>query len=324
MVMKDNSFNDNKSSQQQQEAHFVVQHHYHDHANENLNELVDNRPCRGGVTTPFPIKLHEMLDRVEEDGNAHIVSWQPHGRCFVVHKPKEFKELLPSYFKLSKMASFQRQLNLYGFSRLTRGRDKGGYYHELFLRGRQSLANKILRIKVKGTGVRARSNPNAEPDLWQMTWVGSSVQSSTVSKSSCSSNSADSVSSSESDNSIVANETLSQSFLNATAPFAPSETFKALPPPPLTLMQPSAQTLKEEEDDLVWSFGGKSFHYLDPFQMCDGEKRLLKNQINILPGKDEMESFISELRLEDICSDINKVDDCDDSAFVDMLERVIS
>ena len=31
-------------------------------------------------------------------------------------------------------ASFQRQLNLYGFSRLSHGKDKGAYYHSELIR----------------------------------------------------------------------------------------------------------------------------------------------------------------------------------------------
>jgi hypothetical protein len=155
----------------QQSCHIVVQHNYHDHSNDNRSAYQEQHPARGGVTTPFPLKLHDMFENVDADGHSHIVSWQPHGRCFVVHKPKEFVKLLPNYFKLSKLPSFQRQLNLYGFQRLTRGKDRGGYYHELFLRGRQFLAHNIQRIKVKGTGVRARSNPEQEPDFWAMPWV---------------------------------------------------------------------------------------------------------------------------------------------------------
>lgn len=70
---------------------------------------------RGGVVTPFPWKLHDMLESVDEEGCAHIVSWQPHGRCFAVHKPREFVELIKKYFNQSKLASFQRQLNLCKF-----------------------------------------------------------------------------------------------------------------------------------------------------------------------------------------------------------------
>ena len=62
---------------------------------------------------PFPIRLYDMLSTLGND--CDIVSWQPHGRCFVVHNPEEFTLKLPQFFKLSKIASFQRQLNLYGF-----------------------------------------------------------------------------------------------------------------------------------------------------------------------------------------------------------------
>jgi hypothetical protein len=38
----------------------------------------------------FPGRLHKMLRDAEEEGLSHIVSWQPLGRGFVVHKPIEF------------------------------------------------------------------------------------------------------------------------------------------------------------------------------------------------------------------------------------------
>jgi hypothetical protein len=95
--------------------HIVVQHCYRDHAEDSRNDYQENQPARGGVTVPFPLKLHDVLEAVVENGHDHIVSWQPHGRCFVVHKPKEFVELLPQYFKLSKLASFQRQVSYFSY-----------------------------------------------------------------------------------------------------------------------------------------------------------------------------------------------------------------
>ena len=156
--------------------HITVVHNYHDHSHDCRADYQQEHPARGGVTTPFPLKLHDMLVATAAEGMDDIVSWQPHGRCFVVHKPKEFVSLLPRFFKLSKLASFQRQLNLYGFQRLTRGNDRGGYYHEFFLHNRVFLAHSIQRIKVKGTGVRARSNPAQEPDFWSMGWVSDDEQ----------------------------------------------------------------------------------------------------------------------------------------------------
>jgi len=147
-----------------------VQHNYHDYGTMIDDGSIIEPTVRGGVSSPFPMKLHEMLDDIERDGYGHVVSWQPHGRCFIVRKPKEFVEhVMPTYFKQSKLASFQRQLNLYGFQRLTRkGPDKGAYYHEKFLRGKVFLSQHIHRIRVKGTCVRARSNPEEEPDFEMM------------------------------------------------------------------------------------------------------------------------------------------------------------
>jgi hypothetical protein len=66
------------------------------------------------------------------------------------------------------LTSFQRQLNLYGFCRLTRGKDAGGYYHELFLRRKTFLCKKMSRTKVKGTRFKAASSPEQEPDFYTM------------------------------------------------------------------------------------------------------------------------------------------------------------
>lgn len=81
------------------------------------------------------------------------------------------------YFRQSKLTSFQRQLNLYGFQRLTRGADAGGYYHELFLRNRVFLAKRMERTKVKGTRFKAASSPDSEPDFYSMPPVPPQVSS---------------------------------------------------------------------------------------------------------------------------------------------------
>lgn len=125
--------------------------------------------AKGGVTTPFPWKLHIMLDAMGKSGDKSIVCWQPHGRAFMVHKPKDFvQQVMPHFFNQTKYASFQRQLNLYGFSRLTHGPDKGAYYHNCFVRGKRHLCKGMIRQKIKGTKVRKSLSPEDEPNFYDI------------------------------------------------------------------------------------------------------------------------------------------------------------
>jgi hypothetical protein len=52
------------------------------------------------------------------------------------------------------MASFQRQLNLYGFRRIPKGADVGAYYHPKFQKGKRELVSEIKRIPGKSSGRR--------------------------------------------------------------------------------------------------------------------------------------------------------------------------
>jgi len=130
------------------------------------------RRTRGGVTEPFPERLHRMLSEVEEKGNSDIVSWHAHGRAFGVHDPTRFvEEVLPKYFKQSRLSSFQRQLNLYGFTRISSGPDTGGYYHELFLKGRPQLCIHMRRVGVPQGDDRRKlklGSRRQEPDFYSM------------------------------------------------------------------------------------------------------------------------------------------------------------
>ncbi len=64
------------------------------------------------------------------------------------------------------VSSDYRQLNLWGFKRLTKGQDNGAYYHELFLRGKPLLAMRMKRQRIKGTGVKLSSDPSREPNFY--------------------------------------------------------------------------------------------------------------------------------------------------------------
>jgi HSF-type DNA-binding len=57
--------------------------------------------------------------------------------------------LLCSWFVYRKFSSFQRQLNIYNFVRITHGVDADCYYHECFRRGQEHLLHHIKRVPIK-------------------------------------------------------------------------------------------------------------------------------------------------------------------------------
>jgi hypothetical protein len=161
---------------------------------EKLRILCDClRRNTGGISKPFPLKLMEMLANKE---TQHILSWMPHGRAFKIFNQCQFVDVvLPIYFFnnikytsfnrcvnfvprpsfmflwlvsvfIQHFSSNYRQLNLWGFKRLTKGQDNGAYYHELFLRGKPLLAMRMKRQRIKGTGVKLSSDPSREPNFY--------------------------------------------------------------------------------------------------------------------------------------------------------------
>jgi hypothetical protein len=130
---------------------------------------------RGGVAEPFPEKLYFMLQDVAKEGKSHIISFYPHGRAFAILDMEAFAdEILPKYFaKQGKLVSFVRQINLYGFARIHSGPDAGGYYHELFLKGRPELFSYMRRAGAsKGKEDRRKRKdrhlPVLQPDFYAM------------------------------------------------------------------------------------------------------------------------------------------------------------
>jgi hypothetical protein len=132
-----------------------------------------------------------MLEVTEREGLADVVSFFSHGRAFAIHKPRRFvQEIMPRFFRQTRLTSFQRQLNLYGkrtrkfdlvqfflikndansslsqtlsgFRRISQGPDNGGYYHELFLKSRPGLVVNMKRTKVKGQS-KLKRDPETEP-----------------------------------------------------------------------------------------------------------------------------------------------------------------
>jgi len=108
----------------------------------------------------FPRKVYRMLQDVEKTNMDHIVSWINDGTAFRVHNQEAFvKHILPLYFDQTVYESFRRQLNMYGFTRVTRGPLKGTCYHKNFCLHNPSLLDKISRRKRPNKKAEATEMP---------------------------------------------------------------------------------------------------------------------------------------------------------------------
>jgi hypothetical protein len=113
----------------------------------------------GTTAKPFPWILHDMLEDSETEFFDAIVSWFPDGHGFKVHQIGLFAErIIPRYFNQTKYKSFQRQLNFWGFQRVSEIDHRGGYQHNYFVRGRPELCGNMKRVRIKGTG-KKRTDP---------------------------------------------------------------------------------------------------------------------------------------------------------------------
>ncbi|KAI2493728.1 DNA binding protein [Fragilaria crotonensis] len=103
----------------------------------------------------FPMTLHRLLMDVEnDDKKKDIIKFiLPLGRSFIVKNIQRFEsEIMPLYFpRMKRFASFQRQLNLYNFSRVGgTGPSQTEYCHAKFIRDNPGLVKQMRRTKIKG------------------------------------------------------------------------------------------------------------------------------------------------------------------------------
>nr|XP_020031324.1 heat shock factor protein 4 isoform X2 [Castor canadensis] len=105
--------------------------------------------------SPVPAFLGKLWALVGDPATDHLIRWSPSGTSFLVSDQSRFaKEVLPQYFKHSNMASFVRQLNMYGFRKvvsieqgglLRPERDHVEFQHPSFVRGREQLLERVRR-----------------------------------------------------------------------------------------------------------------------------------------------------------------------------------
>ena len=73
-----------------------------------------------------------------------------------------FQDIVPLYFRQSRLSSFKRQLNLYGFELITKGPARGGYYHEHFVKDNPDACRRMRRVAIKIYGKADKKHEEEE------------------------------------------------------------------------------------------------------------------------------------------------------------------
>ncbi|XP_026155796.1 heat shock factor protein 1 isoform X1 [Mastacembelus armatus] len=115
----------------------------------------------GGNVPAFLTKLWTLVEDPETDP---LICWSPNGTSFHVFDQGRFsKEVLPKFFKHNNMASFIRQLNMYGFRKVVHieqgglvkpEKDDTEFQHPFFIRGQEHLLENIKRKVTNVSSVR--------------------------------------------------------------------------------------------------------------------------------------------------------------------------
>uniref|UniRef100_A0A672S6N3 Heat shock factor protein 2-like n=1 Tax=Sinocyclocheilus grahami TaxID=75366 RepID=A0A672S6N3_SINGR len=102
-----------------------------------------------------PAFLTKLWTLVEDSDTNEFICWSQEGNSFLVLDEQRFaKEILPKFFKHNNMASFVRQLNMYGFRKVMHidtaivKQERDGpveFQHPYFKRGQDDLLENIKR-----------------------------------------------------------------------------------------------------------------------------------------------------------------------------------
>ncbi|CAH1377807.1 unnamed protein product [Tenebrio molitor] len=125
----------------------------------------------GENTANTPAFLGKLWKMVNDPSTDHLICWSPSGTSFVIPNQAQFwYELLPLYYKHNNMSSFVRQLNMYGFHKLSTvengtmdsDKDEIQFSHPFFLKDQPELLRNIKRKATTSKSSNENSNKHDE------------------------------------------------------------------------------------------------------------------------------------------------------------------
>ncbi|GAB7363589.1 hypothetical protein MBLNU230_g4160t1 [Neophaeotheca triangularis] len=92
---------------------------YSDQSNGNFNQPVGAAAAAQQPKVVQTAFIHKLYNMLEDQSIQHLISWSQSNESFVMSPSTEFSKVLAQYFKHTNISSFVRQLNMYGFHKVS-------------------------------------------------------------------------------------------------------------------------------------------------------------------------------------------------------------
>lgn len=117
------------------------------------NNVTNMRPTATNIAANVPAFLSKLWKMVNDPDTDHLITWSPGGHSFIIQNEAQFwYNLLPIYYKHNNMSSFIRQLNMYGFHKISSenggmdcDKDEIKFFHPFFQQDQPNLIKHIKR-----------------------------------------------------------------------------------------------------------------------------------------------------------------------------------
>ena len=73
-----------------------------------------------------------LYNLITQSNQPEVISWTKCGKAFMIKDTKKLELILPTFFRHAKYGSLQRQLNMYAFTKATKGDFNGCFHHKFF------------------------------------------------------------------------------------------------------------------------------------------------------------------------------------------------
>lgn len=93
-----------------------------DHGHVNLQGPNAAAAAAAGAQQPKVVQtafIHKLYNMLEDPSIQHLISWSASAESFVMSPSNDFSKVLSQYFKHTNISSFVRQLNMYGFHKVS-------------------------------------------------------------------------------------------------------------------------------------------------------------------------------------------------------------